>query len=40
MGDLGHEGIYAVETADSPTKRPLIFMANEVSGTVAVFEVQ
>jgi hypothetical protein len=40
MGDLGPEGIYAVEAADSPTKRPLIFVANEVSGTVAVFEVQ
>jgi hypothetical protein len=39
MGDLGPEGIYAVEAADSPTKRPLIFVANEVSGTVAVFEV-
>ena len=39
MGDLGPEGIYAVEAANSPTKRPLIFVANEVSGTVAVFEV-
>jgi len=38
MGDLGPEGIYAVEAANSPTKRPLIFVANEVSGTIAVFE--
>ena len=26
------------EGADSPAKRPLIFVANEVSGTVAVFD--
>jgi hypothetical protein len=40
MGDLGPEGIRAVAAADSPTKRPLIFVANEVSGTIAVFEIQ
>jgi hypothetical protein len=40
MGDLGPEGLCPVEAADSPTKRPLIFVANEVSGTIAVFEVQ
>jgi hypothetical protein len=39
MGDLGPEGICAVPAADSPTRRPLIFTANEVSGTIAVFEV-
>jgi len=40
MGDLGPEGIRAVEAADSPTRRPVIFVANEVSGTIAVFEMQ
>jgi len=40
MGDLGPEGLCPVEAADSPTKRPLIFVANEVSGTIAVFEIQ
>jgi DNA-binding beta-propeller fold protein YncE len=40
MGDLGPEGLCPVEAADSSTKRPLIFVANEVSGTIAVFEVQ
>jgi len=40
MGDLGPEGLCSVEAADSPTKRPLIFVANEVSGTIAVFEIQ
>jgi len=40
MGDLGPEGLCPVEAADSPTKRPLIFVANEVSGTIAVFEIE
>jgi len=40
MGDLGPEGLCPVEAGDSPTRRPLIFVANEVSGTIAVFEVQ
>ena len=40
MGDLGPEGICAVEAKDSPTGRPLIFTANEVSGTIAVFELR
>jgi hypothetical protein len=40
MGDLGPEGIRAIAAADSPTKRPLIFVANEVSGTIAVFEIR
>ncbi|MDR1100175.1 MAG: choice-of-anchor I family protein, partial [Treponema sp.] len=39
MGDLGPEGICTVEAQDSPTGTPLVFVANEVSGTVAVFEV-
>ena len=38
MGDLGPEGLYAVEASASPTRRPLIFVANEVSGTISVFE--
>jgi len=38
MGDLGPEGLFAVEGSASPTKRPLIFVANEVSGTISVFE--
>jgi DNA-binding beta-propeller fold protein YncE len=39
MGDLGPEGICTVEAQDSPTGTPLVFIANEVSGTVSVFEV-
>jgi DNA-binding beta-propeller fold protein YncE len=40
MGDLGPEGICAVAAANSPSRKPLIFVANEVSGTIAVFEMQ
>jgi hypothetical protein len=39
MGDLGPEGICTVEARDSPTGTPLVFVANEISGTVSVFEV-
>ena len=39
MGDLGPEGICTVEAQDSPTGTPLVFAANEISGTVSVFEV-
>jgi hypothetical protein len=38
MGDLGPEGLCAVAAEDSPTKQPLLFVANEVSGTISVFE--
>lgn len=37
--DLGAEGISVVEVKDSPTGRPMILVANEVSGTVTVLEV-
>ena len=40
MGDLGPEGLCAVEASASPSRTPLIFVANEVSGTVAVFEMK
>ena len=40
MGDLGPEGLFPVKAEDSPTHNPLIFVANEVSGTITVFEFQ
>jgi len=38
MGDLGPEGLYAAEGSSSPTGRPVIFVANEISGTISVYE--
>ena len=40
MGDLGPEGICSVMAKDSPTGKPIIFVANEVSGTIIVFELR
>ncbi|MDR1615075.1 MAG: choice-of-anchor I family protein [Campylobacteraceae bacterium] len=40
MGDLGVEGLHVVNAEDSPTNRAILFTANEVSGTVAVFEIR
>lgn len=37
--DVAPEGLTFVSAADSPTGKPLLFTANEVSKTVAVFEV-
>jgi hypothetical protein len=39
MGDLGPEGICTVEAQDSPAGTPLVFVANEISGTISVFDV-
>jgi 2',3'-cyclic-nucleotide 2'-phosphodiesterase / 3'-nucleotidase / 5'-nucleotidase len=39
-GDLGPEGITVIAQGDSPTRSPLVVVANEVSGTTTVFEVR
>lgn len=38
-GDLAPEGLCLVEAKDSPTGKPLMLVANEVSGNVRVFEI-
>lgn len=38
-GDLGAEGITFVPEEDSPNGKPLVLVGNEVSGTVAIFQV-
>ncbi|PJJ60652.1 choice-of-anchor I family protein [Hymenobacter chitinivorans] len=39
-GDQGPEGIVVVSAANSPTRQPLVILANEVSSTVAVYGIQ
>lgn len=38
-GDLAPEGLCLVEAKNSPTGKPLMLVANEVSGNVRVFEI-
>ena len=37
--DLGPEGLVFIAAADSPVASPLLLVANEVSGTVAVYQI-
>jgi 2',3'-cyclic-nucleotide 2'-phosphodiesterase / 3'-nucleotidase / 5'-nucleotidase len=39
VGDLGPEGIVFIPRSESPNGKDLILLSNEVSGTVAVFQV-
>lgn len=38
-GDLGPEGLEFIPASQSPNRRPLLLVANEVSGTTTVYEI-
>lgn len=39
VGDLGPEVVHVIAAEDSPTGAPLLAVANEISGTAALFEI-
>lgn len=38
-GDRGPEGLHLIKASDSPNGKPLLVVANEISGTTAIFQL-
>jgi hypothetical protein len=38
-GDLGPEGLVFIRAEDSPNKAPLLVVANEISGTTTIYQL-
>ena len=39
-GNLGPEGLVFVRASDSPNKKPLLIVTNEVSGSTTIFQIE
>jgi hypothetical protein len=39
VGDLGPGIVHFISSQDSPNKKPLLAVSNEISGTTAIYEI-